>query len=46
MHMKCSSAVHEGYTRYAAEILLPLLSDLNGELAGLKTLSLHQNDSE
>ena len=44
--MKCSSAVHEGYTRYAAEILLPLLSDLNGELAGLKTLSLHQNDSE
>ena len=33
----------DGYTRYAAEVLLPLLAELNGELAGVKTSS---NDIE
>jgi len=36
--------VKNGYTRYAAEILLPLLAELNGELTGVKTAAV-QDDS-
>ena len=37
--------VRNGYTRYAAEVLLPLLADLNGELIGVKTATT-QDDIE
>jgi putative phosphoesterase len=37
--------VRNGYTRYAAEVLLPLLAELNGELIGVKTAT-SQDDIE
>ncbi|MDR2855389.1 MAG: CHAD domain-containing protein [Methanomicrobiales archaeon] len=37
--------VRNGYTRYAAEMLLPLLAELNGELIGVKTATT-QGDIE
>ena len=37
--------VRNGYTRYAAEVLLPLLAELNGELIGVKAATT-QDDIE
>ena len=37
--------VRDGYMRYAAEVLLPLLAELNGELIGVKTATI-QDDIE